>query len=81
MHVDVIWAFAWIFWYVVSRSIFLIKIHFEGCLRCMAVIIWIILCMQKLHKHGWAVSLSTCLLMDRPYSPGKEKSEVMYILV
>ena len=81
MHVDAVFAFAWMSWYAASRSIFLIRMHFEGHSMLMDAIIWIILRRHKQWKHSWRVSLSTRLFMDRPKGPGKDHSWVMRLFV
>ena len=47
MNVDAICVFAWMRRYSASRSIFLIRVRFEGHLRRMSAIMWSILRRQK----------------------------------
>ena len=66
MHVDAVCVFAWTRWYAALRSVFPIMMLFEGHLMHMAEIMWNILRRHNPQKHGWMVSLSTRLFMDRP---------------
>ena len=47
MHVEAICVFAWTCWYAASRSVFPIRMPFEGHLMRMAAIMWSILRSQK----------------------------------
>ena len=43
IHVDIIFVFSWTRRYAASRSVFPIRMRFEGHLMCIASIMWIIL--------------------------------------
>ena len=47
MHVDAIFVFMWMHRYAASRSVFTIRMRFEGHLILMAAIMWIILSRQE----------------------------------
>ena len=70
MHVDTIWEFVWIFWYVAPRSVFPIKMDFGGHLRRMNSIMWRIWRSKNMQKHVWRVSLITLLFTDMPDETG-----------
>ena len=81
MHVDAVFMFAWMRWYASSRSIFPIRMCFEGYLMYMATTMWSILRSQNSYKHSCRVSLSTWFFTDGPEGPGKDKSWVTCLLV
>ena len=80
MHIDATYAFAWMSQYVASVYVFMIMMCFEGHLRHISEIMWSILRMQKLQKHGCRLSLSNWLFKNRPDGPGKDQSCVAHIL-
>ena len=47
MHVDAIFAFAWMRWYVLLRSVLPIRMSFKGNLMRVAATMWIILRRQN----------------------------------
>ena len=74
MHVDVMFYFAWIIWYVEYISVFHNKMRREGNLIHMAAIMWRFPRRKKTHKNGYMLSLSTSLFMEITDRPGNEQS-------
>ena len=56
MHVDMIHAFVWMRCYAEARSVSPIRMIFDVHLICMALIMWGILRMHNLLKHGCRLS-------------------------
>ena len=66
MHFGAIFEFAWTHLYAPSRSVFPIKMHFDGHLSCMDAVMCRNTSSHNRYKHVCRVSLSTLLFTDIP---------------
>ena len=69
MNVTAICAFAWTRRYAALRSVFPIRMNFEGHLMRMDAIMWGVLRSYNPYKRGCRVSFGTRLFMDSPEGP------------